>query len=120
MKASDGMLILDFPGGPAEFELGGAAAKWADRILHPPTRAAKLGIKPGLTVRVVGEFEPDFVAELHGLKAAGPRSEADLVFFAAASAPISHVSPNWPEDSNRTAACGSSTQKASMPSVRSK
>lgn len=31
VKAADGILALDFPGGPAEFELGKAAAKWASR-----------------------------------------------------------------------------------------
>jgi hypothetical protein len=83
VKAADGVLTLDFPGGPARFELGRAAEKWADRILHPPSRASKLGVKPGLAVRIVGEFEAGFLAEVGGLPTASPRSPADLVFFAA-------------------------------------
>ena len=58
--------------------------KWAHKILHPPTRAGKLGIKAGLTVRVVGEFAPDFLEELREVQVVSGRSKADLVFFAAA------------------------------------
>jgi hypothetical protein len=81
--ASAGMLKLDYEGGPASFELGAAAEKWADKILHPPTRASKLGIKPGMTVRVSGEFPPDFLAELDALEKCAPRAKADLVFLLA-------------------------------------
>ncbi|MEO8371486.1 MAG: DUF3052 domain-containing protein [Candidatus Solibacter sp.] len=83
VTARDGLLVLDFAGGPASFELGAAAEKWAHKILNPPTRAGKLGIKAGLAVRVVGEFPDDFLKELRGLDAAAGRSKADLVFFAA-------------------------------------
>src|SRR5215831_1754091 len=71
VKSDGGILTLDFPGGPAEFELGRAAPKWAERILHPPSRASKLGVKPGLKVRLTGNFEPDFIAELQDLEIAG-------------------------------------------------
>ncbi len=81
--AADGVLRLDFDGGPAWLELGATAARWADKILHPPTRATKLGIKPGLSVRVAGEFEADFLAELEDLEKAAPRALADLVFLSA-------------------------------------
>ena len=53
------MLTLEFAGGPAALELGAAAEKWARKILHPPTRADKLGVKPGLAVRLAGEFDAD-------------------------------------------------------------
>src|SRR5262244_2488072 len=62
VKAAAGMLVLDFDGGPAKLELG----KAAEKILHPPSRADKLGIKPGLAVRLMGEFEPAFLEELSG------------------------------------------------------
>jgi hypothetical protein len=39
---------LEVPG--AKFEIGPAAAKWLDKILHPPSRLAKLGIKPETSV----------------------------------------------------------------------
>jgi len=83
VTARDGLLVLEFPGGPASFELGVAAHKWAQKILNPPTRAGKLGIKPGLTVRVVGEFAADFLEELHEVDRVAGTSKADLVFFAA-------------------------------------
>jgi hypothetical protein len=77
-----GVLTLHFPGGPAELELGPAAAKWADKILHPPTRAAKLGIKSGLAVQTVGEFDQTFLEELRDTKIG--RAKADIIFFLAA------------------------------------
>ena len=81
VSAAAGILTLHYEGGPAALELGKAAEKWADKILHPPTRADKLGIKPGLTVRVVGDFEPDFLAELAALEKAPPKGKADLLFL---------------------------------------
>jgi hypothetical protein len=81
--ASAGMLKLDYEGGPASFELGAAAEKWADKILHPPTRASKLGIKAGMSVRVSGEFPADFLAELATVEKCAPRAKADLVFLLA-------------------------------------
>src|SRR5215203_5213634 len=59
VTAKAGVLRLDFAGGPAELELGKAAEKWADKILHPPSRVDKLGVKKGTPVRLVGEFDPD-------------------------------------------------------------
>jgi len=80
VSAADGVLTLEFPNGPASFEMGAAATKWADKILNPPKRAGKLGVKTGLTVRISGDFPPDFLAELRDLKKA--RGTADLVFLA--------------------------------------
>lgn len=81
VKADAGLLHLDFPGGPARLELGAAAGKWAGKILNPPSRAGKLGVKPGLSVRVVGEFDATFLKELDD--AEQTKRAADLVFFAA-------------------------------------
>jgi hypothetical protein len=88
VKAAAGVLTLEFAGGPAEFDLGGAAEKWAVKILHPPSRLDKLGVKPGLKVRLVGEFEDDFRRELTGRNAEAPaaRAKADLLFLAAETA----------------------------------
>ena len=84
VKADGGLLKLEFPGGPAALELGKAAEKWAQKILHPPTRAGKLGLKPGLAVRLAGDFEPDFLEELQG-SAIEEEGKADLVFFRASA-----------------------------------
>jgi hypothetical protein len=78
-----GLLHLDFPGGPVSLELGPAAEKWAHRILHPPSRADKLGVKPGLTVRLAGQFDASFLDDLSCLDLATGRANADLIFLAA-------------------------------------
>ena len=83
VTAGEGVLTLDFPGGPAALELGKAAAKWRDKILHPPSRLDKLGVKPGLSLRLTGEFPPDFhqelrtrdITQLEGTK------KVDVLFF---------------------------------------
>jgi hypothetical protein len=81
VQAADGILKLEFAEGPAHFELGAAAEKWARKILHPPTRLEKLGVKPGLSIAVEGELEPRFLSEIGEI--AGPKAKADLLFFAA-------------------------------------
>jgi hypothetical protein len=83
VTAHAGVLHLDFPGGPVSFELGAAAEKWARKILHPPSRADKLGIKPGLAVRVAGEFDREFLDELSDVETAAGKAKADLIFLAA-------------------------------------
>ncbi|HEV3199933.1 MAG TPA: hypothetical protein VGZ73_18645 [Bryobacteraceae bacterium] len=92
VKASGGVLTLEFAGGEAELELGKAAEKWREKILHPPSRLEKLGVKPGLSVRLAGEFEAGFLDELRVENAAlaQGRSKVDLVFFAAERASVLH------------------------------
>jgi hypothetical protein len=82
VSAKGGVLTLEFPGGPARLQLGAAAEKWARKILHPPTRADKLGVKPGLAVRLEGAFDDSFREELAATETA--KGNADLVFFLAA------------------------------------
>lgn len=88
VSAAAGVLTLKLDDGPAEFELGKAAEKWAGKILNPPSRVDKLGVKPGLTYRLVGKFEEQFEAELtaRGALPAGTRGKADIVFYAAETA----------------------------------
>ena len=88
VRAEGGLLKLEFPGGPAALELGKAAEKWAEKILHPPSRAGKLGVKAGVEIRLGGEFERDFREELRGcaVEPAEGKAKADLVFFAAGAA----------------------------------
>jgi hypothetical protein len=65
-------------------ELGAAAEKWAQKILHPPSLLDKLGVKAGVAVRLEGRFDAEFSRELKavGTKAAGKMT--DLIFLAAA------------------------------------
>ncbi|MGO9256797.1 MAG: DUF3052 domain-containing protein [Bryobacteraceae bacterium] len=88
VEAADGILRLEFAGSEAAFELGTAAAKWAGKILHPPLRLDKLGVKPGSAVALIGEFDADFLEELRARKAEvrDGRARADLVFLAASGA----------------------------------
>ncbi len=82
VHANDGVLKLEFADGPALFELGAAAEKWARKIVHPPSRLEKLGVKPGLSIAVEGEIEPQFLMEIGGA-IVGSRAKADLLFLAA-------------------------------------
>ncbi len=56
--ARDGTLSVTFPDGTAAFDLGPAAAKWQDKILHPPSRLAKLGAKREWRVSALGVARP--------------------------------------------------------------
>ena len=83
VRAEGGILRLDFTGGAAELDLGAAAEKWAQKILNPPSRLHKLGVKPGLTVRLVGEFDDEFRADLSRCRVEEATELADLIFLAA-------------------------------------
>jgi hypothetical protein len=83
VEAEGGILRLEFVGGPAELELGDAADKWAKKILQPPTRLTKLGVKAGMKVLVIGEFEPDFLTDLSSSHVEAAVDRADLIFLAA-------------------------------------
>jgi hypothetical protein len=89
-KAVDGELRVETADQAAVFELGGAAAKWCERILHPKTRAEKLGVKAGMNVSLVGEFEKEFLRELRSASANthGGRIDAnsELIFLSVPSA----------------------------------
>ncbi len=63
-KTLDGELRLRTSDGPIAFELGPVAEKWCHKILHPKTRAEKLGLKAGMKVATLGAFDPDFLQEL--------------------------------------------------------
>jgi len=80
VHAAGGVLKLEFADGPALFELGAPAGKWARKILHPPTRLEKLGVKPGLAIAVEGDLDAAFVREIGGV--VGAKAKADLLFFA--------------------------------------
>ena len=83
VAAKDGALRLDFPGGPAVLELGEAAEKWAEKILHPSSRVDKLGIKTGTRIRIVGDLEPEFLKEARDAGATVTAGAADLVLLKA-------------------------------------
>jgi hypothetical protein len=62
--ARAGTLSVTFPGGTASLDLGPAAPKWADKILHPRSRLQKIGVKADWRVSAIGVDDMAFLAEL--------------------------------------------------------
>jgi hypothetical protein len=57
-------LTVKWRGGTLALELGASSAtKWAEKIRNPPSRLAKLGVKPGSRIALVGDFGFDAVFE---------------------------------------------------------
>jgi len=87
VAARGGTLRVTFPGGTAAFELGDAAPKWADKILHPPSRLQKIGVKPAWRVSAIGVDDAAFLAELEAavahLSIGRVTKECDAIFFGA-------------------------------------
>jgi hypothetical protein len=57
-------LTIEHAGGRLTLEVGATASRWADKILHPPSRAKKLGVKPEWKASVVGVDDKEFLKEL--------------------------------------------------------
>ena len=64
VTARGGTLSVTFPDGTASFELGAAAPRWADKILHPPSRLQKIGVKPEWRASAIGVGDAAFLQEL--------------------------------------------------------
>lgn len=80
--AAGEFLELEFKDQTARLQLGEkVAAKWTSKILNPPDRLVKLGVKPDSTIFLEGEFEAAFTQEV-GARA-GSIGGADLIFLAA-------------------------------------
>lgn len=88
-KAVDGELHLQTADGLAVFEIGSAAEKWREKILHPKTRIEKIGLKPGEKISLLGSFETGFLAELTALAGSVTKgkvaADSNTIFFAADS-----------------------------------
>jgi hypothetical protein len=90
VTVAGGTLTLAWRRGTLALELGAAAERWAEKLRNPPSRAKKLGVKPGARVALVGRFGFDetFGAELEAggvtLTAKGP---VDLLFYAVVAPP---------------------------------
>ena len=87
LDAAQGVLRVTHAGGSAQLELGDAATKWVERIRSPRSLIDKLGVKPGMTVSVIGAFDPAFVSDVEAragtLSVGRARKGSDLVFFLA-------------------------------------
>ena len=85
LDAAGGALTVNHRGGEVVFNLGPEAQKWRDYILHPPSRAKKLGLAPGMKVAVVGTLaraDLDEIADCVGARPRAPSGGEDLVFLA--------------------------------------
>ena len=86
--ADAGTLVLEYPGGPLELELGDRAERWAHAVRHPKTVVEKLGVKPGQRVALHGVDAAEFRALLAEREVAVVDEQRDLdhLFAAAESA----------------------------------
>jgi hypothetical protein len=60
----NGSLVIDSESGALTLALGETAARWADKILHPPSRLQKIGVRPEWRAVVLGDVESGFIREL--------------------------------------------------------
>jgi hypothetical protein len=85
VAARGGTLSVTFAGGTATFDLGAAAPKWADKILHPPSRLQKIGVKPEWRAAAIGVEDTEFLAELEGavalLSIGRVLKDTDAIFY---------------------------------------
>ena len=90
VRSTDGVLRFESPQGRVALELGAAAPKWADKILHPPSRLAKIGVKPAWRVAALGIEDQGFLDELDAATATmsigRTIKDCDAIFFGANSA----------------------------------
>jgi len=64
VSAHRGVLSMVHGGTALGIALGTAADKWLDKILHPPSRLAKIGVRPEWRTVVVGDVDKEFIEEL--------------------------------------------------------
>ena len=86
VTAADGELRVKTKSGLTVFEVGASAEKWREKILHPKTRAEKLGVKAGTCVQLAGTFDVGFVKELKTKKSVlvqnGDSGAPEIIFLA--------------------------------------
>jgi len=70
VTAKDGLLKIGTDDATYTFELGPLAAKWLEKIRNPKPVIDKLGVKPGLSVALIGVDDPAFVRQVKGRSAA--------------------------------------------------
>jgi hypothetical protein len=88
IDADAGTLTIWFAGDKAQFDLGPAAAKWAEKIRHPKSLLDKLGVRAEHRVVALNIHDAEFMDDLRA-RATGVstrrRSNADVVIYEAAT-----------------------------------
>ena len=77
-------LTLVLAEGPVVLNIGSAAEKWAKKILAPPRRIDKLGVKFGFEVAILGKQEQLLkkeIIEIGGIIASTNRRDLDQVYL---------------------------------------
>jgi hypothetical protein len=64
LEVKNGDLHIRTKDGLAVLQLGPKAQQWQHKILHPKSRAEKLGVKSGNAAAILGAMPPDFLDEL--------------------------------------------------------
>jgi hypothetical protein len=64
ITARAGTLRVTVPEGTASFDLGAPASRWAEKILHPPSRLEKIGVRPQWRASAIGVDDCVFLVEL--------------------------------------------------------
>ena len=83
VKAVQGELHITTSDGLKIYEIGAASEKWREKLTHPKSRLEKLGVKAGTRVRLIGDFESQFLRELEDSKAEiSEASDAEITFLA--------------------------------------
>ena len=87
LDAEGGTLHVTFPDGIAHFELGPAAARWAEKIRNPRSLLDKLGVKPGVRVAVLGiddvAFHDQLATRTGDIARRRPKQNTDVIIFGA-------------------------------------
>jgi hypothetical protein len=82
--ARDGSLKVGHAAGSLTLALGKAADKWVEKILHPPSRLTKLGVRSDWRAVILGNIEREFVDELRAavttLSVGRVLKQADAIF----------------------------------------
>lgn len=80
-KVSKGCLVIGSGKQAVSFELGEESEKWLTKVLNPPSRMKKLGIKAEQKICLQGKFDSEFLSEVVGSGASVVKSiaAADLV-----------------------------------------
>src|SRR5262245_2308612 len=91
VTAKDGVLKIVTDDGTFAFELGPLAQKWLEKIKNPKPVIDKLGVKPGLSIAVIGLDDPKFLKQLKeraaSVTAGRVPKGSHLVFFGATQVP---------------------------------
>lgn len=82
-SAKAGILTVKNGRDKATFEIGESAERWVDKILNPPSRMTKLGVKANMKYWAEGGFDTDFFNELEQQSAVAVRDteQCDIGFW---------------------------------------